>query len=560
MLAPLPPDYWSAQAAAHLALRAGFGQTPDESKKWAEQGLEAMLNHLLQPPADNVAPPDWAYPTRDEDLLQRIRNPALTPEEKTQVQRDLNLRKAEHMADLINWWTFRMSHSPAPFVEKMTLFWHGHFATSAEKVSAYRMWLQNETIRRYALSNFGTLVKAISCDPAMINWLDLGSSQKAHPNENFARELMELFTLGEGHYTEDDVKAAARAFTGYRVVSPAEQFRFAAGQFDESDKTFLGKTGPWRGDQVVDIILSQPQCAKFIAAKIWRFFAYDDPAPPLIDALAEQLVHCKYELKPFMKVVLSSEEFFSSHAQSSVIKSPVQFLVQGQRTLGLSLPTGQSLVFIYRQLGQIPFYPPNVKGWDGGKSWINTATLTYRYELARELVYGVLPEQVGLPKGPAATPIPSPAPAVNKPLAMEVSMEEMAVKAMSGDPQGMSLVADQNIPGPAKVTGNPGTPTRPNPPAPQKKPEPQVVPPPAPTPPPRLTAGLPIGRFVSADDRKDPRRLVEKLSIAIFQATPEMALLEKFVKVAATNQVPFDDHAIRELATLMMTTPNYQLC
>jgi uncharacterized protein (DUF1800 family) len=559
MLAPLPADYWSAEAAAHLSLRAGFGQTPDDSKKWSEQGLEAMLNHLLQTPSDNVAPPEWAYPTRDEDLLQRLRNPATTPEEKAQLQRDLNIRKADHMADLISWWTQRMVRSPAPLAEKMTLFWHGHFATSADKVSAYRMWLQNETIRRYALSNFGTLVKAISCDPAMLNWLDLGSSQKEHPNENFARELMELFTLGEGHYTEDDVKAAARCFTGYRVIGPAEQFRFVAGQFDPSDKTFLGKTGPWRGDQAIDIILSQPQCAKFIATKIWRFFVYDDPAPPLIEALGEQLLRCKYELKPFMKVVLSCQEFFSAPAHNAIIKSPVQFLVQGQRTLGLPLPTGQSLVFIYRQLGQIPFYPPNVKGWDGGKSWINTATLTYRYELARELVYGVLPEQVGLPKAPSASPTPRPTPAPNKALAMEVSMEEMAINAMNGDPGSVRPSTEQNVRGPGKDTANPVTPHNPVP-TPEKKPEPQVVPPPAPTPPPRLTTGLPIGRFVSAEDRKDPRRVVEKLSLAIFQSTPETALLEKFVKVAATNPVPFDDQAIRELATLMMNTPNYQLC
>jgi uncharacterized protein (DUF1800 family) len=559
MLAPLPPDYWSAEAAAHLALRAGFGQMPDESKKWSEQGMEAMLSHLLQAPADNVAPPDWAYPTRDEDLLQRIRNPATTPEEKAQLQRDLNIRKSEHMADLINWWTQRMARSPAPLVEKMTLFWHGHFATSADKVSAYRMWLQNETIRRYALSNFSPLVKAISCDPAMLNWLDLGSSQKEQPNENFARELMELFTLGEGHYTEDDVKAAARSFTGYRVAGPAEEFRFVAAQFDPSDKTFLGKTGPWHGDQVIDIILSQPQCAKFIAAKIWRFFAYEDPAPPLADALADQLLRCNYELKPFMKIVLSSQEFFSSQARNSIIKSPVQFLVQGQRTLGLPLPSGQSLVFIYRQLGQTPFYPPNVKGWDGGKSWISTATLAYRYDLARELVYGVLPEQVGLPKAPSATPTPSPTPVVNKSLAMESSMEEMAIRAMSGDPGSMRVSTEQNL-GPTKNSPNPGTPAHNNSPAPQKKPEPQVIPPAAPTPPTRLTTGFPAGRFVSADDRKDPRRVVEMLSLAIFQATPDAALLDKFEKVAALNPVPFDDHAIRELATLMMTTPSYQLC
>jgi Protein of unknown function (DUF1800) len=233
----------------------------------------------------------------------------------------------------------------------------------------------------------------------------------------------------------------------YRVAGPAEEFRFVPAQFDPSDKTFLGKTGPWRGDQVIDIILSQPQCAKFIAAKIWRFFAYEDPAPPLVDALADQLLRCNYEPKPFMKIMLSSQEFFSSQARKSIIKSPVQFLVQGQRTLGLPLPPGQSLVFSYRQL-----------------------------------------------------------------------------------------------------------------PSPPKKPEPQVIPSPAPTPPTRLTTGFPAGRFVSADDRKDPRRVVEKLSLAIFQATPDAVLLDKFEKVAALNPVPFDDHAIRDLATLMMTTPSYQLC
>jgi uncharacterized protein (DUF1800 family) len=463
MLTPLLPDRWDPETAAHLALRAGFGQTPDESKKWSQQGLEVTLNHLLQTPPDNLAPPAWAYPTRDEDLLQRLHNPATTVEDKVQVQRDLNIRKGDNMADLISWWTLRMCHSPAPFIEKMTLFWHGHFATSAEKVSAYRMWLQNETIRRYALSNFGTLVKAISCDPAMIAWLDLGASQKEHPNENFARALMELFTLGEGHYTEDDVKTAARAFTGYRVAGPDDQFRFVANQFDPSEKTFLGKTGPWRGDQVIDIILAQPQCAKFIATKIWRFFAYDDPSPELVDALSGELRRCGYELKPFMKV--------------------------------------------------------------------------------------------GLPKGPSATP--TPAPALDKAIAAESSMAETALKAL-GDDAGSTRVANvQNTRNPAQSRSTPAHNLAQTP---AKTPVPQVIPPPAPTPPPRLTGGLPIGRIITGDDRKEPRRVVEKLSQAIFQATPETVLFEKFVQVIATDPVPFDDRAIRELAILMMSTPNYQLC
>jgi uncharacterized protein (DUF1800 family) len=163
-------------------------------------------------------------------------------------------------------------------------------------------------------------------------------------------------------------------------------------------------------------------------------------------------------MKPFMKIVLSSQEFFSSQARKSIIKSPVQFLVQGQRTLGLPLPLGQSLVFIYRQLGQTPFYPPNVKGWDGGKSWINTATLAYRYDLARELVYGVLPEQVGLPKAPSTTATPSPTPVISKSLAMESSMEEMAVRAMTGDPGSMPVSTEQNSGGPTENAPNSGMP------------------------------------------------------------------------------------------------------
>jgi uncharacterized protein (DUF1800 family) len=153
----------------------------------------------------------------------------------------------------------------------------------------------------YALRNFGTLVKAIACDPAMLVWLDLGASQKEHPNENFARELMELFTLGEGHYTENDIKEAARAFTGYRTDGQTQEFRFVASQFDLSNKTFMGKTGPWRGDEIIDIILAQPQCAKFIVAKLWRFFAYEDPETALVEALANRLREARYEIRPLLK-------------------------------------------------------------------------------------------------------------------------------------------------------------------------------------------------------------------------------------------------------------------
>jgi uncharacterized protein (DUF1800 family) len=181
MLNPIASANWIYDAAAHLALRASFGEPPAELEKWVNQGLDSTLEHLLRTPPPSVAPPDWAYPTRDEDLLSRIRNAETTAEDRAQRQRQLNERKSGQMAELVSWWNQRMCNSPAPLAEKMTLFWHGHFATSAEKVNSYRMWLQNETPRMYALGNFGTLVKAISCDPAMLAWLDLAASQKEHP-------------------------------------------------------------------------------------------------------------------------------------------------------------------------------------------------------------------------------------------------------------------------------------------------------------------------------------------------------------------------------------------
>lgn len=160
MLNPIASANWNYDAAAHLALRASFGEPPAELEKWVNQGIDFTLEHLLRTPPPSVAPPDLAYPTRDEDLLSRIRNAETTAEDRAQLQRQLNERKAGQMAELVSWWNQRMCNSPVPLAEKMTLFWHGHFATSAEKVNSYRMWLQNETLRMYALGNFGTLVKA----------------------------------------------------------------------------------------------------------------------------------------------------------------------------------------------------------------------------------------------------------------------------------------------------------------------------------------------------------------------------------------------------------------
>ena len=417
MLAPLTSSHWNFDSAAHLLVRAGFGGPPADIEKALALGPEPAVHSLANAVPDNAPPPNWAQPDDEADLREQLQM-AATPQDKQLVQKILREKFNSEMKDLIRWWVTRMLNTTSPFVEKMTLFWHGHFATSGEKVRpAYKMWQQNETFRQNGLGNFRRLAKAVSRDPAMMVWLDTVQSKKEHPNENFAREVMELFTLGEGHYTESDVKEAARAFTGYRIDPRNQSFRFAAKQFDEGMKTFMGNTGPWDGDQVLDIIVSQPQCARFIAAKIWKFFAYDDPEPNLVDALASEFRNLHYEVRPFMKSLLLSEEFYSSKARNTQIKSPVQFLVQALRTLSIPLPDSNFVDFAFRQMGQIPFFPPNVKGWDGGKSWINTATLTFRYKLAHQLVDGVSPQEIVFPKPPAME-MSVPRPAMTPPLSV----------------------------------------------------------------------------------------------------------------------------------------------
>jgi Uncharacterized protein conserved in bacteria len=512
MLTPLPSSKWDYDAAGHLLVRAGFGGSLAEIQDLTDRGMQQGLEKLLNPVSTESIPPTWAYPNSLSDLVDQIRSSA-TPEEKATARRAFNQANQGQMADLIQWWTQQMTDTRAPLLEKMTLFWHGHFATSAAKVKpAYKMWVQNQTLRAHALGNFGTLTKAVSRDPAMLVWLDLASSQKEQPNENFARELMELFTLGEGNYTENDIKESAKAFTGYRINRMDQQFRFAPNQFDSSIKVFMKKAGPWTGDQIIDIILEQSQCARFVVTKIWRFFVYEDPDAALVEALATKFRRANYEIKPLLRTIFSSEEFYSDRAKGAIIKSPVQYLVQARRSLGVYTPGGRALANIYRRLGQVPFYPPNVKGWDGGKSWINTGTLTYRYQIARALITGIRPEQAGLPKFPAKT-------------AAATSPEPMEQNAIASSPSKLDI----------------GTPA------------------PAPTPFPPLTPAWPVEKYVDAEDRNDFKRLLEKLYSQIFQSRPQPDLLKNFVEVASNKTLPLDDRCIRDLVMLMLTTPNYQV-
>jgi len=300
----------------------------------------------------------------------------------------------EQILDLRRRWLEQMMTSPAPLLEKMTLFWHSHFATSIQKVKdAYWMWAQNNTLRQNALGNFGALVKKISRDPAMMIYLDLQQSRREHPNENWARELMELFTVGIGNYTEQDIREAARAFTGYRIDMTTQQFRFAPFQHDSTNKTLMGRTGPLNGDDVIDILVRKSACAQFIGKKLWRFFVEDDPSPQIVDLVANTIRAHNFEIRPVLREIFSSEQFYSDRAMLSQIKSPAQYIVQTAKLLETQLPGSLVAQNAMRQMGQILFAPPNVKGWDGGKAWITTSTFLFRCNFANYLINGdaVLP-------------------------------------------------------------------------------------------------------------------------------------------------------------------------
>ena len=391
MLVSLPTQKWNDQTAAHLLNRAAFGGTPGEIEAARKKGLAAMVRELVDvnSAVADVPPPTWAHLRNIRAQRMEIKAAKDQGQNFQERAREVRMMESENILDLRRWWLERMMTGSAPLLEKMTLFWHGHFATSVQKVKdAYWMWLQNDTLRRNALGNFATLVKRISHDPAMMIYLDLQQSRKEHPNENWARELMELFTVGIGNYSEQDIRESARAFTGYRIDMTTQQFRFAPMQQDHGPKNFMGRTGARNGDEIIEILVNKPACAQFIGRKLWRFFVEDEPSPQMVDAIASSIRAHNYEVRPVLREIFSSAQFYSDRVRRMQIKSPIQYLIQTSKLLATQLPSPIVAQNAMRQMGQILFAPPNVKGWDGGKAWISTSTLLFRYNFASYLING----------------------------------------------------------------------------------------------------------------------------------------------------------------------------
>ncbi|MCB1097269.1 MAG: DUF1800 domain-containing protein [Verrucomicrobiae bacterium] len=403
MLKPAEEAQWTKRSAAHLLNRAGFGGCPDQIEHLYTMGRHKAVGSLLNDANDREKFPDpeWTAPEAVEEMrrefmeIRRINNDqSMSPAEREmarrEAQRNQRLQQRRMTQESIELWLSRMLSSQAQTREKMTLFWHGHFATSIQKVkSPLLIHQQNALFRSQALGNFKSLTHAICEDPAMMLYLDTDKNVKGRPNENFARELLELFTLGEGSgYTETDIAEAARAFTGYQLNRIVGRPTFVPRKHDRGEKTFMGKSGPFKQDDIVDIVFETPRCAEFMVAKLWEFFVYEEPADEIVKTLAKQFRDSGYEVKPLLQTIFLSNEFNSAKAMRTQIKSPVQFIVQMARELELPKVPPRIAENAMQQLGQVLYNPPNVAGWEGGRSWINTNTLLSRYNIAGFLLKG----------------------------------------------------------------------------------------------------------------------------------------------------------------------------
>jgi uncharacterized protein (DUF1800 family) len=404
-LSPLSHSKWNYTTAAHLANRAGFGGRPSEIEHLVKLGPEKAVDWYVdyEKEADDFFTPEWAKVDAgvEAEKFAEIRNLQmeeqkgnLSDEKKYEIaekrrvlvreqQRDQVTRLVEMRGD----WLRRMATTRRPLQEKLTLFWHGHFATSAQKVQrATFMWGQIYTFRQNASGNWLKMLEAVAKDPAMLVWLDQAQSRKEHPNENFAREVMELFALGEGHYTEKDITEAARALTGFTLNRFEGKFDYRPFMHDNGTKTVLGKTGNLDGNDVLEIIASQPQTFKFISGKLWKFFASDNPDPKVVAALADVFQKNNGEIKPLLRAMFRCHQFYAPDVIRSQVKSPVQWLVSSVRLLEREMPPPIVAGQICKSMGQDLLVPPNVKGWDGGLSWITTNNLLTRYNQAALLV------------------------------------------------------------------------------------------------------------------------------------------------------------------------------
>lgn len=410
-LRPIEEAQWNAQRAAHLLERAGFGATPRDIERSLAAGARATVARLVRP--HGVADPGAVafeasgIPETGIDPFP-VGRPQATDAAKANGEaigvrvKPAGNRRAQPVVDKFffwlrasalecnrigYWWANRMLQTERPLVEKMALFWHGHFATHEDKVRDHRKMLQQvELLQRQGLGNFRELMIAMAQDPAMLAFLDAGVNVKGAPNENFAREILEMFTMGIGHYAERDIREAARAFTGWNFQGT--RFRFDADKHDDGLKTVFGKEARFDGVQMIDHILAQPASANYIAGRIYRFFVREELSPATERRLGAVLRDNRYELAPLLETIFLSRDFYSTPSVGTRIKGPVELLVSTYRKLGLtSVPGLPDFNETTRALGQYLLHPPTVAGWAQGRAWITPGLLIERGNFVRDLMF-----------------------------------------------------------------------------------------------------------------------------------------------------------------------------
>jgi len=411
---PIRKDRFGYAQARHLLWRAGFGGNERQIRYLAELGPEKAVDLILNYKRDDspwpgesdfdkdiMRPPTeeerraiaQARRSGDEGVLDRLQRER---QEREQTDR-------RQMVEIQKWWLRRMVETPNPLEEKMTLFWHGLLATNYRTIeNSYHMFLQNQMFRKHAVGSYADLLRDLIRDPAMIAYLDNNDSRKNRPNENLAREIMELFSLGVGNYTERDIKEGARALTGYTFRDDA--FVFDRGNHDAGVKTILGQTGTWDGEDFVRIILSQSACPKYIARKLYHYFVADVPPDErggdkglpaaqraVLRLMASSLSQGGYQIKPVLRRLFLSEHFYEDRFINDQIKSPIMLVVGSVRSLNTPVRDLSMLNDALDLMGQRLFYPPSVKGWEGGRSWINTSTFYVRQNIMAYVIAGKQP-------------------------------------------------------------------------------------------------------------------------------------------------------------------------
>jgi hypothetical protein len=479
---PWKPDDkqpWNLQWAGHLYRRAAFGATHAELSDAVKRGLSGTLDVLLKEDKDA------------EDFYSL---------HGSEITRSGIIGQKSPSA-LRGWWIYAFIKSPYPLREKMTLFWHNHFVSSIAKVQPIAQMLnQNNLLRKHALAKFPQFILDVSKDAAMLVYLDSNSNIKGRANENYAREVMELFSLGLGNYTEKDIQEAARAFTGWHTAG--DNFEFNPKFHDFDTKTFLGRKGEWNGEDIIQIILEQPACARFLVRKMYYYFISEtvEPAEALLEPLADAFRKTGYDVAELVGTILRSRHFFSEHAYRQRVKSPVEFALGSIRAVTLDKEKQFSQAVLVPKLdamGQQLFAPPNVKGWPGGKTWLNTSTVLARHNFAQQVASGHLEANYSQPR------------------------------FLDGEEGGDDI-------------------QRPSPP-------PRNTPPSDPN--------MDIAKLVAKENVKEPKAVVEFLLDVLLQGEVSAKSKEKLVSYMADAK-PDDkerDNRIRETAHAIMTMPEYQL-